>query len=96
MKELTKAERHEIYKRALEMFEEEWEYLCIVLGKSASSFLSIPFETPYSKNVTPETFPEFFSLKPKHIYCGSVWFNDFHNARQARREVLKKCIEMTK
>jgi len=97
MKQLTKQQRHEIYKEILKDYEKpvlkKPSYLCGALADSAN-LKSMDDSVIY--------FEEFALFKPtkqeyKEYKCNITWFSDEEKDNNTERKiVLDLCIEMTK
>ena len=95
MKQLTKQQRHEIYKEILKDFDNNsqiYTYLCGALADSVN-LKSMDDSVIY--------FEEFALFKPtKQEYnkynCNVTWFNDEDEDSIERKIVLDLCILMTK
>lgn len=82
---LTKAQRHEIYKRALVAFDHQPYYLCFVLLDAGG--------IPGPSQVAQRAFPELVRCKPET--AGFAWWKRNKQGHAARRKVLLQMIRMT-
>lgn len=94
MRELTTAERHQVYQLVLEELN-DYEtsgyplFLCARLKRICKKLFGF--------HGTPEMFPEFIAKKPAN--SNYVWFKRLPNEifdYASRRELINKCIEETK
>lgn len=98
MNELTKQQRHEVYKEALNIFnsKEGCVYLCENLRESVSKLVHIKFSNEsYDKII--DMLPEFKNKKPKfkNKKPKNVWRAWFHGSEE-RINCLNQCIEETR
>ena len=93
---ITKQQKNEVYRLALELFEEKFKKektgICIALFYAASKLGVITFEYPYEsmRNI----FPEFFLSENKrenYLY----WFPLTDEGNNKRIEILNECIKLT-
>lgn len=102
MKSPNKKERNEIYRKALDLlvtgneellygfFSKEWA----IKRSGICELLSLVYLKRYNHTDInfEETFPEFFSFRPKESGIPFWW--DVY-AREIRKDVLTKCIAKT-
>ena len=96
---MTKQERHEVYKKALEVLPKYEKYqcgLCLVLEDTLTELDNTfnPFQ--YSGYLaTLRALPEFYSKKPKGVKKNSYWWDRYHDRWEIRKKVLQECIKET-
>ena len=105
---LSKKDRHEIYKKALELLpfrdaKAMYKYsLCYVIWKSDAE-LNLKPRNWYASCLTEKYMPEFKSFDTGDRYSGRIdgsyeetnyWFDPYDI--KPRIKILKKCIKMTK
>lgn len=91
--EFTKEQRHEIYKKALDLYSHMRERKFSGSQKGLPAYLSVCLMV-VSKSSTGSNnsmFPEFLSIDPLLDE-----YNDSEQAHQKRVELMEKCIEETK
>lgn len=88
MKKPTKAQRHAIYKKALERFDTHPNYLCLVIYKAGGE------EYWCYSDEMPMLFPEFAACKPRTATY-SWWGHLMDSGITARRRALLKMIKMS-
>lgn len=99
MKELTKSQRNEVYKKALEYHKEDIKQskllwvglygLCYVIRKAHFRIYGFVVKRPMT------LFPEFLAMKPKNKDNTQLWW-DNKNTNRTRLKKLKQLIEQTK
>lgn len=91
--ELTKIEKHELYKQCLIDVEKcSWACCCISFQNTLMPKLQNTSVHDFLSN-SKYTFPELYELKTKsNTSSMGYWFS----TQQERIEALKKCIEQTK
>ena len=88
MKTLTKEQRHEVYKTALERIQNNKDiYSCNAILRAVNND-----NPPCGLNIKDYNFTEFFDKKP--LCSGFVWFSG-PESKQKRIEILTQCIEET-
>lgn len=97
MRELTKAERHEVYKMAASLISNRKQmYMCNAIKKSVCIITKTEYELGYQ---SLRNYPEFLSKAPEgwDYLRAEPWIigrNDID--RDARVALLTQCIEETK
>ena len=96
MSQLTKQQRHKIYKKALELYSPEdktYNLLCCCIIKVISGVYA---------TLDSETFPEFFKFKPNELFEGEDSLGNFRFSMwwpgrdtNSRRACLEYCIKVT-
>ena len=89
---LTKAQRHEIYKEAKERIKSEksW-FICPALDIAGFHLgMKKRFDEQYDLG---KTFPEFWKQKPEGVEDDDPWFDT--GDKNSRIKVLDKCIKET-
>jgi hypothetical protein len=94
----TKAERHRIYKNALQLLLRKIQSQCETALCCDCIYISA--YTIYRQNIRvtdfPVFFPEFSSQRPAGVSYADVWFPLTENGNKQRIELLTKIIEETK
>lgn len=93
MRELTKEQRHEVYKQCMAELllceqEKRTAYLCCLLSEL----------TPDMIQFCGFYYPEFWNKKPEHNYMGA-WFprlDGYCFDYESRKKILTACINETK
>lgn len=91
MSKYTKAERHEIYKKALKSLKDYGHgaaICCRIAHVQYGSSLSFD-------SVTKINYPELYLFKKRGLSIYSGWFYDCEDALSMRISVLEFCIYMT-
>ncbi len=90
--ELTKSERHEVYKLALDIYREgEFMWCCDSIRKAMGQLIDGFYsESQYTYSIN--LLPEFAAMKPNGLDHTDVWFH----SEQERINALTQCIEETK
>ena len=88
--ELTKEQRHEVYKRALVKFNAGRRYMCDAITDVVQEL----YDEWYGYASVVQDFPEFAAMKPKRTYDMWGWFPDYEKAK--RIKILTDCINLTK
>ena len=96
MEQLTKKQRHEVYKAVLEELNrrERMETYCYLCNEIDHKTRDLYGFYPNTKD-----FIEFFKQKPKLEFGKIVWFLKLENGSfdfESRRKILTQCIEETK
>lgn len=90
--ELTKKERHEVYKKALSLIEKE-HYIC-------HCFLHIRIPYYYMEEFllfTPKNWVRGMSFGDQTFHNGEIIYGAFEEyGLKFRKTILQLCIEMTK
>ena len=90
LENVTKEQRHEVYKEALRILESIDEYfMCICIKKAAAKVLAVKYDS-----VDISDYPDFIALKPKRKFISESWFPK--DNRQIRIDNFNKIIEQTK
>lgn len=94
MKKPNRAQRHRIYKKAMEIFKRSGltEFLCIcVVDATRGQYAT------WHRGLDLECFPELLAQKPKRKRGDDYWwaYNRVTPSRP-RYRALKRCIELTK
>jgi hypothetical protein len=87
---LTKAQRHEYYKRALEDLKAEIEMgrFCLCICPNLGEYIK-----NHNALVLMSAFPEFFDKKPNNADLEEEWWP--YNDGESRIEVLELCVRET-
>ena len=94
MRKPTKAERHRIYKGALERMEwfrdQRWTpFICCAIDQACfAEFREFP-----DRDDMGRLFPEFMGCKPKN--ADYVWWPSTDRGNAARFAAIRKCIRLT-
>lgn len=88
--ELTKEQRHEVYKRALVKFNAGRKYMCDAITDVVHELYS----RWYGYESVMYDFPEFAAMKPKMTYDMFGWFPD--DEKEKRIKILTDCINLAK
>lgn len=94
MKKPTKAQRHKIYRGALEHMERErkngWiPFVCCAIDTACyAEFWEFPEREDMGR-----LFPEFMACKPKN--ADYVWWRNTDRGNAARFAAIRKCIRLT-
>jgi hypothetical protein len=89
---LTKSQRHKYYKKALESFLVEPEFLCVIL----KGFLDTDYCTSMLMYDVQGSFPELLKRKPEGV--GMFWWGIQIMHKEGitpRLKVLRACIRET-
>lgn len=93
MNKPTKAQRHAIYKKAMEYFKDsgDCEFLCVCIGLATGWAHHSGLDLELSK------FPELLAQKPaKVVGEQNPWWRYVHkNPSHQRRRALQRCIDLS-
>lgn len=96
--ELTKKERHKIYKQVLNNLNIGIYplYVCGHLKKSTPELYNLYYNTSISSSkICEKYFPEFWSFRPDR-YIANNWWEYDNVGNNSRKAALEFCILMTK
>lgn len=88
---LSREERHENYKRALELLKKNTPKN----GKLGLCALLILGSRPYFNGPLEQAYPELASMKPEYRNWAGYWWPLGAEGDEQRINALEKCIQLT-